>query len=134
MEKNKWNQLILAVSLAANVMVIVTWAITKQLGNSIIDPAYLFKNMIAAAVIVGGNIALGWLYHRRRNHFFIGSVHFIVALMSFIGVGVWAKWFPADLSIIITSVIMFIFIFAIIWIAHYFYWKNQIKKMNEKLS
>lgn len=134
MMKKKAFHLLFAVSLSANAMVIVTWIITKSLGYDMIHPTILFKNIVAAIVIVGVSTIFGLFYSRNTNSFIIGSLHFLIVTITFIFCGLWAHWFPLDWGIILTSLFIFTVIFLGIWICHYLYWKNQIKKINNKLA
>lgn len=135
MINKKIKNLLLSVSLAANVMVFVTWVLTDILGFARFEPVYLFKNMAAFSIIVGVNAVIGWFYTSNNvNHFILGIVHLLIALATFVSVGVWATWFPLDFPIIASAVVMFIVIFFILWLFHYFYWKKQIQKMNLHLQ
>jgi len=51
--------LLLNISLSANLMVLVTWMMTTYLGYSLIDPTYLFKNVMAAVAIVAVSTIFG---------------------------------------------------------------------------
>ncbi len=134
MIKKKALNLLLTVSLSANAMVIVTWIITKALGYDLISPTFLFKNIVAAVAIAGINTIFGWFYSRNANPLIIGSLHFLMAAITFLLCGLWAHWFPSDRGIILTGILIFTAIFLVIWLFHYFYWKNQIKKINGKLG
>ncbi|WP_188631906.1 DUF3021 family protein [Lentibacillus kapialis] len=134
MIKKKALSLVLNISLSANIMVIVTWIITDALGYDSISPTYLFRNIGATVVLVGVNTVIGWFYSKNANPLVIGSLHFLIAGTVFVLCGLWAHWFPSDGSIILTGILIFMFIFLVIWLSHYFYWKRQIRKINGKLS
>lgn len=133
MIKRKALMLFLAMSLAANGMVIVTWIITNALGYDAINPAYLFKNMVAVVAITGVGTIFGWFYSK-NNILFMGSLHFLGSTVTFVLFGLWANWFPPNGAIISTGILTFVVIFFGIWTIHYLYWKNQIQKINRKLS
>lgn len=132
--KKRTLYLLLLVSLAANIMVFVTWLITVKFGVELFTPSYLFKNIIAVVFIVAVNVIFGWFYSRRVSNIIIGGAHFAVATTTFLLLGRWANWFPTNSSIILTATIIFIAIWLISWLAHYMYWKNEIKQINNKLG
>lgn len=134
MIKKKAMALLLTISLSANAMVIVTWVITNALGDDLISPTYLFRNIVAAIAIIGVSTVFGWFYSRNVNPLIIGSLHFLLAAITFVLCGLWARWFPSDGGIILTGILIFTVIFLVIWLFHYFYWKIQIKKINGKLG
>ncbi|WP_167261734.1 DUF3021 family protein [Alkalibacillus almallahensis] len=134
MIKKKLLTLLLVISLSANAMVIVTWIITDAMGYDLISPIFLFRNMIATVGIVGINTVLGWFYEKSDNLLFVSSLHFIVAITTFLGLGLWAKWFPLEWGVLLTVTLIYTGIFIVIWLGHYFYWKNQIDQMNSKLG
>lgn len=89
---------------------------------------------MATVAIVGISAIFGWFYSKSIGSLVIGSPHFIVTLVTFVIVGTWAHWFSSDWKIVLTGISSFIFIFLIIWISHYTYWRNKINKLNSKFN
>src|SRR5699024_8589710 len=110
------------------------WLITVKFGAELFTPSYLFKNIIAVVIIVTVNIIFGWFYSTKVSNFIMGSVHFVAATSTFLLLGRWANWFPTNSGIILTAIAIFIAIWLIAWLAHYLYWKNEIKQINSKLG
>ncbi|MET3683175.1 hypothetical protein ABID56_001266 [Alkalibacillus flavidus] len=134
MMKQRLLTLILVMSLSANAMVIVTWFITDAMGYELISPLYLFRNMVSAIVIVGVNTVFGWFYSKDVSPFVIVGLHFLLAITTFILLGIWAEWFPFDGGAILSVSLIYTVIFIAIWLGHYLYWKNKIDQMNNKLG
>lgn len=132
--KKNMVMLFIYISLSANLMVLLTWIITNALGYEVISSMYLFKNIIAGIAITVVSTIFGWFYSRINHLFKYGCLHFMITAATFIVVGIWANWFLADWKIFLTSALIFVLLFSIIWLMHYLYWRNEIKKINEKLS
>src|SRR5699024_6217170 len=104
-------QLLLNASLSANLMVLITWVITVSMGYTMIQPTILFKNMAVVIAIVTVATIFGWFYKTNEQPFILGSLHFLATFITFLGLGLWANWFPFKMGSILSSTLIFILIF-----------------------
>lgn len=61
-------------------------------------------------------------------------IHLFGSYLVFIGVAYFFNWFPFNPWIVLSSTIIFVVIFMIIWTIYYFVEKKRIAKMNEQLK
>lgn len=63
-------------------------------------------------------------------------VHIGVGITSLITVGFYLKWIPVQFGMgtIITTIILMIAVSAVIYAIFYFYYKNEARKINEKIK
>ena len=128
MTKRRIASLLFSISIAMNIMVFITWIITNSLGYDLIDPFYLFRNIIASIALVSVNMIFSWFYSENRSKLVIGSLQFLFAVTTFVIFGLWAYWFPFDIIAISISVSIFTIIFLVIWLAYSSYWKSKLTK------
>lgn len=58
-------------------------------------------------------------------------IHFLVTFMVFVPVGFYAGWLAAEN--VVTALMIFILIYAGIWLASYLMWKNDVDRINSQL-
>lgn len=61
-------------------------------------------------------------------------IHFMGALATYIACVNRAAWFRNDVTVIISTILIFVFAYFIIWLACYLQWKKDINEMNTKLN
>ena len=73
------------------------------------------------------------LFKRWKGSFYLEQgLRFLAILLYFFFIGSYLQWF-AGIGASLLSLAFFIVIYAVIWIAIYFYEKRLVEKMNEKL-
>jgi glucan phosphoethanolaminetransferase (alkaline phosphatase superfamily) len=104
-------------------------------GNELLDGQMFLRNSL-------GSIFCGWFFSTTPLYFEMKglqlvqqtALHFItVAVLYFIlsfGIG----WIPFSVKWILLSVFLFIVIYSIMWTCFYIYFKNEAKKLNDKLQ
>ena len=60
--------------------------------------------------------------------------HFLTLFIGYIVFVFWFRWVPFSVTGIALSFLLFVIVYLCIWLAFYFYSKNQMKKLNEELS
>lgn len=70
---------------------------------------------------------------KRGAFYLMHGLHFFILLVYFVFVGFYLKWFT-DLTSVLYSVLSFVAIYFIIWIAIYFKEKRMVEKMNRQLK
>lgn len=60
--------------------------------------------------------------------------HFLLVAVGFTGLGVLAGWFPLSISWIVFFEILFVFIYAIIFVFHYQSMKKKVDRINHYLK
>lgn len=58
--------------------------------------------------------------------------HFSMTLIVFIVNSLWLGWFAGTAFVI--ALVIYIFVYAAIWISEMLYWKKTVKEMNEELE
>lgn len=76
----------------------------------------------------------GEFFGNRKGAFYLmHGLHFFILLIYFVFMGFYLKWFPNPASAIF-SVLLFVVIYILIWIAIYQKEKRLVEKMNEQLK
>ena len=73
------------------------------------------------------------LKNRKSSFYLMQSLNFLILLIYFAFVGFYLKWFPNPASAIF-SVLLFVVIYILIWIAIYLKEKRLVEKMNQQLK
>ena len=73
------------------------------------------------------------LKNRKGSFYLIQGLYFFILLLYFLFVGFYLKWF-VNPSSVLCSVLLFVAIYFIIWIAIYLKEKRMVEKMNEQLK
>lgn len=61
-------------------------------------------------------------------------IHFIGVLVVYIPCANMAGWYRNDVTVITSTMLIFIFVYIIIWLICYLQWKRDINEMNMKLN
>ena len=70
---------------------------------------------------------------KKGAFYLMHGLHFFILLVYFVFVGFYLKWFT-DPTSVLYSVLTFVAIYFIIWIAIYFKEKRMVEKMNRQLK
>ena len=70
---------------------------------------------------------------RKGSFYLMQGLNFLILLIYFVFVGFYLKWFT-DPASVISSILIFVAIYFIIWISIYLWEKRLVEKMNEQLK
>ena len=70
---------------------------------------------------------------KKGAFYLMHGLHFFILLVYFVFVGFYLKWFT-DPASVISSILIFVAIYFIIWISIYLWEKRLVEKMNEQLK
>ena len=115
--------------------VVVTNSIVYFGGESMIDGSLFLKNSL-------GSIFCGWFFTVTPLYFEIQSLklwqqtllHFITVAILYFTLALLIGWFTLSLQSILWMMMLFLIMYACIWIGFYFYFKNISSKLNEDLK
>lgn len=60
------------------------------------------------------------------------AIHFAIVYPTILVIGYFAGWF-SGWEVLVPMTISFVIIYALVWIVSYFYYRNEVEKMNERL-
>ena len=114
--------------------VIITFVIILN-GNEMVSGQLFIRNSL-------GSMLCGWLcfitplyFENTRITLVQATIyHFLTLFFGYILSIFCFTWFPSSGVGVTISFILFIFVYLCIWLAFYFYSKNQMKKLNEQLN
>lgn len=111
----------------------VTPGFMKFIGNPL--AAFIIHSLVCGIL---GTIMLGSAYIYEIDRWTLLKatiIHFIVIVISFYLTVFFLRWFaPTNIKAIITSLIIFIVTYTIIWLIMYLSYKSQIKEINQNLK
>lgn len=89
-----------------------------------------------------GSILCGWLFAVSPLYFEIKSLqlpmqtclHFLTTALIYLSLSVGIGWIPFNVKSILLGSGLFIFMYSVIWICFYLYFKNHFKKINKELK
>lgn len=112
-----------------------------MIGNLIFSIISIFnvdgelRIMIVGILVMG--LAIGGLscvYNTNLPLLMAFGIHIFGSYIIFLCIAYFANWYPFKLTIVLTSSLLFIGIFLLIWSGFYFIEKRRIISINEKLK
>ncbi|REB07108.1 DUF3021 domain-containing protein [Sporosarcina sp. BI001-red] len=115
--------------------VILTASIILANGLETIDAVAFMKSAV-------GTMFCAWffsvtpLYFENENWSLLRqtSYHFITVIILYFFTAFGLQWFSFTPLSFLTFVLMFLGVYAVIWVSFYFYFKNEARKMSEELD
>lgn len=115
--------------------VILTASIILTNGLETIDAAKFMENAM-------GTMFCAWffsvtpLYFENENWSLVRQTvyHFITVLILYFITAFGLHWFPITPLSFLTFILLFLGVYAVIWVSFYFYFKSEAKKMSEELD
>ena len=96
---------------------------------------FLISQYVAATIIGFVFGALNILFQYEKLGILKATIiHFLVLLLVYIPCANWAGWFRSDITVIISTMVIFITIYSTIWLICYFQWKKDVEEINTKLK
>lgn len=101
----------------------------------VIDGSLFLKNSI-------GYILCGWFFtvspmyfeNRKLNLFWQTVFHFLTVTILYLVVAFTVGWLPLNIISILLTFLISIAVYTIFWVAFYFHFKNQARKLNDDLN
>ncbi len=96
--------------------------------------AFIFQSVLS--MLLGSIFAISDNIFKNDNLSLTSQtvMHFAVSLISLTTISTLNHWFPVNIINIIANTVLCVFIYIIIWFAHYMYYKKQVEVINSKLS
>lgn len=104
-------------------------------GGEVLDGRIFLKSSL-------GSIFCGWFFSVTPLYFEIKSLrllqqtalHFVTVTALYFILSFGIGWIPFNMKSIAFFIGLFLFIYAVIWIAFYLYFRNEAKKLNDDLQ
>ncbi|GKU77513.1 DUF3021 domain-containing protein [Paenibacillus sp. L3-i20] len=95
----------------------------------------LWVNMLAS-IIIGTffGVASFIFDYERWSPLKATVIHFFLSIIVFFPVAISVGWFPLKLRPLLLGLVMFIVIYAIFWLAMYYYFKKQTEALNASVK
>lgn len=126
---------LIGIFFGAFIIVIVTNSIVLFSDKSMLNGELFMKNSI-------GFISCGWLfsvsslYFENQNLRLIQQtvLHFVTVIILYFILAFGIGWIPFNFMSMLVALAIFVLIYSISWTVCYFYFKHQMKKLNEELD
>ncbi|KAA9300561.1 MULTISPECIES: DUF3021 domain-containing protein [Aerococcus] len=104
--------------------------------GAIYSPSPVYLKLLISWSLIGCVCGGGSLLYQvdTLSPILAGACHLTLSLLTFLGLAAWNQWFPLTWGIILSASLQFSFIFILIALAYYLYYKKQIKAINRKLK
>lgn len=115
--------------------VVITFLVIYLGGHPVLDSGIFVRNSL-------GMIFSGWfftvtpLYFENENWSLLRQsvYHFLTVLLLYLITALYVGWFSLTVKSLLGFVGLFLVVYGAIWLAFYFYYKNEARKLNEELS
>lgn len=126
---------IFGIFFGAFITVIFTSSIVLFSDRTTLDGDLFLKNAI-------GFMLCGWLFsvsslyfeNQRLRLIQQTTLHFVTVIILYFILAFGIGWIPFNFTSFLLAIALFMLIYAISWTAFYFYFKQQMKKLNEELD
>lgn len=118
----------ISVALGANTVGVPAFVDTVAPGHAKIIQCFCYGGFGLVSYLCGE-----FCKSKKGAFYLMHGLHFFILLVYFVFVGFYLKWFT-DPTSVLYSVLTFVAIYFIIWIAIYFKEKRMVEKMNRQLK
>ncbi|MGX7106316.1 DUF3021 family protein [Hutsoniella sourekii] len=105
------------------------------LSGLVFNPSAGYGKDLLGIILLGGIIGIGGLLYEKLQPLLLALIiHLILSLLTFWSLAYFLNMFPWRWEIVVTSSLIFIFIFLVIWTINYWLMKRQITHINKKIQ
>lgn len=126
---------VIGIGIGAILSVFITMSIVVFGNESMLDGDLYVKN-------AWGSLLCGWFFAVAAMIFEMKKlalwqqtlIHFIFITVLYFIFANWIGWIPYHEGVFLTMIAAFVFVYLIMWLSFYLYFKRQASKMNENLE
>lgn len=126
---------ILGVFFGAFLAVLVTFAFIYLGGNDVLNSSIFVKNTLGV-MLNGWFFTVSPLYFENNNLklYQQTALHFGTVIIAYFVLAFGIGWIPFTAKSALLNLSLFIFVYLIIWLGFYLYYRNQAKLLNAELD